>query len=197
MPFDFEPLDLDSIKKECERLKKPTYEVDTSLSENELNEEIKKLKKILMKNGYLKEEFEEFEELEKFEQILELKELIQECETLKFMEKQTEKFKKLITPYKHDPSYPPLPKNPNGSLFGIGFIYDEDEDNRVLVAIALLSDMKNILAVYEHEGTITFYSKYPCEIKEIEVCGDNWSVFEYTSENGKWIECENERNIYM
>ena len=101
---------------------------------------------------------------------------------------QMEKFKSSVTGYKHDPLYPPLPKEPHGSLSGIGFIYDEDMDERVLMAIELVKHMKNVVAVHEHQGTLAIYSKDPCEMEEIEVYGDNWSVDNYVPENGKWVE---------
>jgi len=103
-------------------------------------------------------------------------------------DEQIEKFKSLVTEYKHDLLLPTLPKNPNGSLFGIGFIYDEDMDKRILMAIELLKDQKNIVAVYEHKGIIEIYSKDPCKIKEIIVCNDICPVCNYVPENEKWVE---------
>lgn len=103
-------------------------------------------------------------------------------------DEQIEEFKSLVTEYKHDLLLPTLPKKPHGSLFGIGFIYDEDMDTRVLMAIELLKDQKNIVAVYEHKGIIEIYSKDPCKIKEIIVCNDIWPVYNYVPKNGKWID---------
>lgn len=104
--------------------------------------------------------------------------------------KQIKELKPQIKKYKHDSSYPLLPKKPHGSLFDVGFIYDEDEDERILVAIKkLITSFTDILAVHEHEGVFTVYSKKPSvDIKEILVCNDLWTVFEYVPQNGKWIE---------
>ena len=150
-------------------------------------QKIEELKNLLEKYD-CKDELEDIEDLEEWEQIEQLKELLEEYKTQENADEQIEKFKSLVTEYKHDHLYPPLPENPDGYLFGIGFIYDEDMDKRVLMAIELLKDKKNIVAVYEHKGTLTIYSEYPCEIKEIEVCGDNWSVCNFVSKNGEWIE---------
>jgi hypothetical protein len=152
------------------------------------DEEIEELKNILLTKYDCADELEDIEDLEKWEQIEELKEILRECVIVKNMEKKIKKLKPLITEYKHHGSLPTLPKKPHGSLFGIGFIYDEDMDKRILVAIELLKDNKKIVAVYEHKGTIKIYSKDPCEKKEIKVCGDIWHVYNYVPENGKWVE---------
>lgn len=99
-----------------------------------------------------------------------------------------EELKTLVTEYRHDINNPKLPKEPNGSLFGIGFIYDNDEDDRVLVAIDKLKHLKGIIAVSEHEGVIYIYSNYIHEIDSIELCGDTWSAFEFLFKNGEWVE---------
>src|ERR1019366_7016059 len=50
------------------------------------------------------------------------------------------RLKPQVCPYLHDPALPALPDEPDGALHGIGFIYDEDRDDRVLVAIDQLKD---------------------------------------------------------
>src|SRR5271154_6035821 len=57
-----------------------------------------------------------------------------------------------VVPYKHNPNLPALPDQPDGQLHGIGFIYDEDRDDRVLVAIDQLKSRTGIVALAEHEG---------------------------------------------
>lgn len=109
-------------------------------------------------------------------------------------DEKIEKLKSLVIEYKHHRSLPPLPEKPHGSLFDIGFIYDEDMDTRVLMAIEMLfafemlKGVKNIVAVHEHKGTLAIYSINPCGYSEIEVFGDNWSIFNFLPKNGKWIE---------
>ncbi len=151
------------------------------------DEQIEELKKLLEEYD-CEDELEDIEDLDKWEQIQELEELLREYRTQKNANEQIEKFKSLVTEYKHDLLLPTLPKKPHGSLFGIGFIYDEDMDTRVLMAIELLKDQKNIVAVYEHKGIIEIYSKDPCKIKEIIVCNDIWPVYNYVPKNGKWID---------
>ena len=156
-------------------------------------QKIEELKSLLEKYD-CKDELEDIEDLEEWEQIEQLKELLEEYKTQENEDEQIEKLKSLVIEYKHHHSLPPLPEKPHGSLFGIGFIYDEDMDTRVLMAIEMLFEfemlkgVKNIVAVHEHEGTLAIYSKNPCGYSEIEVCGDNWSVYNFLSRNGEWIE---------
>lgn len=159
-----------------------------SIKPNE-DQQIEELKKLLEEYD-CEDELQEIEDfdLEKWEEIQHLEELLEECITQKNAHEQIEKFKSLIAEYKHHRLLPPLPKKPHGSLFGIGFIYDEDMDTRVLMAIEILKDKKNIVAVHEHKGIIEIYSKDPCKIKEIKVCGDVWPVYNYLPKNGKWID---------
>lgn len=92
---------------------------------------------------------------------------------------------------------PPLPfRNPEGTLFGIGIGYDEDNDDRVIVAAAKLGnyfaqikggnyvDTDDIVALYEHEGGLNIFTLDPItqafgDMSDIEVCGDTWSVTQY------------------
>ncbi len=93
----------------------------------------------------------------------------------------------LVTEYKHDLSLPELPMNPDGSLYGIGFIYDEDNDTRVLGAIDQLKDKQDIVALAEHEGFLEIYSRLPTGVTDITVCDDEWGVDEYIPYHGQWI----------
>lgn len=160
------------------------------------DEQIEKLKNILMKydSRQYKCELECIEKFEKCEQIEQLKLLLRECIIIKNRNEQREKLKSLVTEYKHDNLYPPLPEKPDGSLFGIGFIYDFYEDY-ILWVITILEDKQNILAVHEHKGTLTIYSKYPYHIQEIDVENDDWSIFNFVPENGEWIEVERNYNF--
>lgn len=195
MSSDFEPLDLDSIKKELKRLNvqnnekidKIIFEFENSLSDDELIEKLKNI--LLIEYGYCANKSEYIEGLDKYQQIEELRLLLRESEFQKNRNEQREKLKSLVTEYKHDNLYPPLPEKPDGSLFGIGFIYDFYKDY-ILWVITILEDKENILAVHEHEGTLTIYSKYPYHIQEIDVEGDDWFIFNFVPENGEWIEVE-------
>lgn len=159
-----------------------------SIKPNE-DQQIEELKKLLEEYD-CEDELQEIDDLymEKWEQIQNLEELLEERITQKNAYEKIEKFKSLIAEYKHHRLLPTLPKKPHGSLFGIGFIYDEDMDTRVLMAIEILKDKKNIVAVHEHKGIIEIYSKDPCKIKEIKVCGDVWPVYNFVPKNGKWID---------
>ena len=192
MSSDFEPLDLDSIKKELKRLNvqnnekidKIIFEFENSLSDDELIEKLKNI--LLIEYGYCANKSEYIEGLDKYQQIEELRVLLRESEFQKNRKEQRKKLKSLVTEYKHDDLYPPLPEKPDGSLFGIGFIYDFYKDY-ILWVITILEEKENILAVHEHEGTLTIYSKHPYKIQEIDVEGDNWSIFNFVPENGEWV----------
>ena len=81
----------------------------------------------------------------------------------------------------------PLPQEPDGMVHGIGFIYDEDRDSRVLLAIDQLKDFKWVLAVSEHEGCLTIYSFVPTCLQEMIVADDVWSIKEFVAFRGKWV----------
>jgi hypothetical protein len=72
--------------------------------------------------------------------------------------KQIAALKPLVGPYEHDPALPPLP---DGQLHGIGFIYDGDRDDRVLVAIDKLKEHPGLVALAEHEGVLRIYARLP------------------------------------
>jgi len=92
---------------------------------------------------------------------------------------------------------PPLPfQNPKDTLLGVGIGYDEDHDDRVIVAAAKLSnyfsEMKggnyigihDIVAIREHEGSLNIFTLNPItqtygDMADIEVCGDTWNVTQY------------------
>ena len=96
-----------------------------------------------------------------------------------------------VVTYRHDPSLPVLPDRPHGQLHGIGFIYDEDRDDRVLVAIDdLVKTTASIVALAEHEGGLKIYTRLPIEVGSIDVCGDTWGVDEFVPYQGKWKEID-------
>ena len=97
-----------------------------------------------------------------------------------------------VVPYKHKPNLPKLPEAPDGQLHGIGFIYDEDNDDRVLVAIDQLKSRTGIVALAEHEGTLAIYSRKPIGLNSISVCGDEWCVTEFVPYRGRWEEVTKE-----
>lgn len=97
-----------------------------------------------------------------------------------------DELKPLVAGYKHDKSLPELPSKPNGSVYGIGFIYDEDHDTRVLVAIDQVKENHNIVAMAEHEGQLDIYTRAPTGITGMNVCGDEWYVRELVPYHGKW-----------
>ena len=98
-----------------------------------------------------------------------------------------EELRSLVKEYIHDNKNPELPKEPSGSLFGIGFIYDEDRDDRVLIAIDKIKYMKGIVAVGESKGVINIYGNLSYKLESIELCGDTWSVNEVLFKDGEWV----------
>jgi hypothetical protein len=83
---------------------------------------------------------------------------------------------------------PVLPDLPDGQLHGIGFIYDEDRDDRVLVAIDKLKDTPGLVALAEHKGSLAIYSRLPVGVTSISVCGDEWEITEFVPYQGRWTE---------
>jgi two-component system OmpR family response regulator len=86
--------------------------------------------------------------------------------------------KEQVAPYKHDPSLPTLPHRPDGALHGIGFIYDHDHDDRVLVAVHYLRHDREVVAVAECKGRVTIYTRVPTAREYVNVCHDSWHVTE-------------------
>lgn len=77
---------------------------------------------------------------------------------------------------------------PDGELLGIGFIYDHDQDDRVLVAIKKLHDQgRQVYAVQEYKATLTLFSDKPTFLESISVCDDHWHIKEFVLFNGKWV----------
>jgi hypothetical protein len=103
-------------------------------------------------------------------------------------EQQVGQLKPQVGPYLHDPTLPPLPDLPDGRLHGIGFIYDEDRDDRVLVAIDRLKDNPGLVALAEHEGCLKVYARLPVGLTSINVCGDEWVIEEFVPYQGRWTE---------
>lgn len=75
---------------------------------------------------------------------------------------------------------------PDGELFNIAFIYDEDRDERVLEAIDQLKGDQDIIALEEHKGTLKIYTLAPKMRASINVWGDSWTVEEYTPYKKTW-----------
>jgi hypothetical protein len=93
-----------------------------------------------------------------------------------------------VSPYHHASALPTLPRSPDGQLHGIGFIYDEDRDDRVLIAIDQLKDHVDIIAVAEHEGELMIFTRKKTHENNIEVCGDTWVITELLPYQGRWSE---------
>jgi hypothetical protein len=93
----------------------------------------------------------------------------------------------MVGPYRHDPALPPLPDPPDGQLHGIGFVYDEDRDDRVLAAIDQLKAHGGIVAVAEHEGRLAIYTRNRVGESSVEVCGDTWVIAELVPCGGRWV----------
>jgi hypothetical protein len=92
----------------------------------------------------------------------------------RYMEQQLPQLIRQVAPYQHDPRLPALPDVPDGQLHGIGFIFDGDRDDRVLVAIDKLKDTPGLVALAEHEGVLAIYSRLPVGETSITVCSDEW-----------------------
>jgi hypothetical protein len=98
--------------------------------------------------------------------------------------------KPLVSSYQHDQTLPELPQKPDGSLYGIGFIYDQDRDDRVLVAIDKLKGNRDVVVLAEREGVLEIYSRMPTNLTGLSVFDDEWNVTEYIPYRGKWIEVD-------
>jgi hypothetical protein len=103
-------------------------------------------------------------------------------------EQQIPELRPQVGPYRHDPALPALPDPPDGQLHGVGFIYDEDRDDRVLVAIDRLKDNPDVVALAEHEGGLKIYSRLPVGRTSMLVCEDEWVVTEFVPYQGRWTE---------
>jgi hypothetical protein len=80
-------------------------------------------------------------------------------------------------------------------LHGIGFIYDEDRDNRVLEAIDLLRHHREIIAVREHEGGLAVFTRaeIPGLSSGIDLTSDSWGIDQFVLqsrglENRRWFD---------
>jgi hypothetical protein len=103
-------------------------------------------------------------------------------------EREVGQLRPLVGPYRHDPGLPPLPDPPDGQLHGVGFIYDEDRDDRVLVAIDKLKDNPDLVALAEHEGGLKIYARLPFGKAQVDVCDDVWVIEEFVPYRGRWVE---------
>lgn len=103
---------------------------------------------------------------------------------------QIDELKKHVGKYFEKPALPKLPQTPDGALYGIGFIFDEDKDERVLVAIDKLRDWSRVVAVSETHGNLSVYTRLPLKLDYLTVCDDTWSVLELVPHNGMWVELD-------
>ena len=103
-------------------------------------------------------------------------------------ERRMPPLKRLVRPYQHDALLPALPQSPHGQLHGVGFIYDEDRDDRVLVAIDDLKDTPGLVALAEHEGGLEVYARKPTGLTTVSVGCDEWGVTEFIPHQGRWKE---------
>jgi hypothetical protein len=93
------------------------------------------------------------------------------------------------TEYVHDPKLPRLPYSQEGSLFGIGFAYDEDCDSRIFIAIDQLQDSEDIVSLFEHKGDLEIYARTiidEYDENEIDVCNDYWQTYLFVPYFGRW-----------
>jgi hypothetical protein len=103
-------------------------------------------------------------------------------------EQQLRQLRPQVGTYRPDPDLPALPDTPDGQPHGVGFVYDEDRDDRVLVAIDTLRDSPGLVAVAEHEGVLATYSRLPVGDASRSVCGDEWVIEEFVPHQGRWTE---------
>jgi len=118
---------------------------------------------------------------------------------------------------KYDP-LPELPlfnecqgeKEPSCQLYGVGIIYDEDYDDRILLAIDKINSFAeleceqnnyevwldqtwkncwdNLCVVREHEGGIKFFMRHAvCLSGDLEVADDVWGIEQLVPINGEWV----------
>ncbi len=112
--------------------------------------------------------------------------------------------KSKVVEYRYDSKVPPLPKprwkkhwedfKPDGQLYGIGFIYDDDKDDRVLIAIDKVKHNSDIVALAEHKGELSIYTQMPTYIKgmcigddDVDELSDEWNIEEFVPYKGEWI----------
>jgi hypothetical protein len=101
-------------------------------------------------------------------------------------ERRMPPLKRLVRPHQHDALPPALPQSLHGQLHGVGFIFDEDRDDRVLVAIDDLKDTPGLVALAEHEGGLEVYARKPTGLTTVSVGCDEWGVTEFIPHQGRW-----------
>jgi hypothetical protein len=108
----------------------------------------------------------------------------------RYQEESIVLLKTLVRLYEGDLNCPlPLDGTPDGFLYGIAFVYDEDHDDRILLAINTLSSLIDfhIIAVAEHEGELNIYTEKPTGLKQLAVVNDVWYITEFVLENDNWV----------
>jgi hypothetical protein len=113
-------------------------------------------------------------------------------EVQRFLEQVYPLLKHQVQPYRHDPSLPPLPKPPHGQLHGIGFIYDEDQDDRVLIATQQLKNEPGLVALADNEGRLEIYTRQITKLTSINVGCDVWRVSEFVPYQERWQEVDHD-----
>jgi hypothetical protein len=106
----------------------------------------------------------------------------------RYLEQRVPQLKRQVGTYRPDPDLPALPDTPDGELHGVGFVYDEDRDDRVLVAIDTLRDKPGLVAVAEREGVLAVYTRLPLGKSSLTVCEDEWVIEEFVPHQGRWTE---------
>lgn len=98
------------------------------------------------------------------------------------------KLKEQVKPYKHPKHLPPLPYKGEGSIYGVGFAYDEDKDGRILLGIEKNHDPGMVFA-REHEGEVEVFTWGPDpSAGGWSVANDHWNVRYFVPFGGAWRE---------
>jgi hypothetical protein len=89
-------------------------------------------------------------------------------------------------------------------LYGVGFDYQREFDERILVAISkLVLSHKSIIAVFKYKGSLKVYTVVPLDLNAmrlrgylyddrsqrfLQVCGDLWYIEQYVPCENDWVE---------
>lgn len=103
-----------------------------------------------------------------------------------------------VAKYRGGKKLPPFPKGePAGALYGIGYIYDEDKDDRVLIAIDRLPVKIGVVAVHEHEGQLTVYSLDPVPTYDVELPGgDIWGTTNFVLQRAAGTKARDKQYVW-